>query len=266
MANLNRQVTEVSDFLAIARGKIPGIKHINKFGRAPSGLQTSVTDVWDRADASATQQIWTAPTTARVHNIVSTSSDDDGNPAGVGARTIRVFGLTSWSTSEVTEDITMNGTSNVATASSYVIIHRMFVLTKGATNVNVGVITATAQTDGTVTAQINVGEGQTQMAIYGVPSNQKVYMVKYYFSFNKAGGASSFINLNLLVNPEPDAELINFVVKHTQSAQSNGTSDPSHSFMPYFEIPGPAIIKMQGTASAVDIDASAGFDIIIIDS
>ncbi|MBT7349701.1 hypothetical protein HN803_02805 [candidate division WWE3 bacterium] len=250
--------------MEIARGKVSGYTCVNKFGRAPSGVQTTVTDIWDRADATPTQQIWVAPTQARVHAIVSSSTSDDGDPAGVGARTIQVYGLTDWDTDEVSEVITLNGTGSVNTVNSYVIIHRMKVLTKGATNVNVGVITATAATDSSVTATILAGQGQTQMAIYGVPSTQKLFMYDWYGSINKASGAAGEINLSLLVNPEPDVEEINFVVKNTRGIQSTGNSSPEWAFKPPFTVAGPAIVKIQGIASAADIEGSAGFDAIMI--
>jgi hypothetical protein len=250
----------------IARGNMAGISGINKFGRAPSGVQTTATDIWDRADATPTQSVWTAPIQARIHQIVSSSGSDDGNPVGVGARTLRIYGLTAWNTAEVNEDITLNGTTNVPTVNSYVIIHRMKVLTKGATNVNVGTITATADTDGTVTAQINIGEGQTQMAIYGIPSTQTAYLPCFYASLNKSSAAAATLNVSLLVNPEPDSELINFLVKNTRGLQSTGKSDSQWFFMPYYKIEGPAIIKIQAIASANDIECSAGFDLILVDN
>ncbi len=264
---ITRHPPSVLDYnLEVARGNVPGVMGVNKFGRAPDGVQTTATDIWDRADATPTQQMWVAPTTARIHQIKSGSSSDDGDPVGAGARTVRVFGLTGWDAKEVSEDITLNGTGNVPTSNAYVIIHRMKVLTKGATSVNVGIITATADSDSTVTAQINAGQGQTQMAIYGIPSTQTAYMTKYYFSFNKSGGATSFIDMSVLINPGPDVELLGFLVKHTQGAQSNGTSDPEHEFAPYLPIPGPAIIKIEGTSSSADFDSSAGFDLMVVDN
>jgi hypothetical protein len=252
--------------LEVSRGNVAGVTFVNKFGHAPDGIQTTATDFWCRADATPTQQIWVAPTTARTHDIVSTSTDDDGNPAGVGALTLRVYGLTGWGAAEVTENITMNGTTNVATSNAYVIIHRMEVLTKGATNVNVGVITATAQTDGTVTAQINAGVGQTNMALYGIPSTQKAYVTRYYVVIEKAQGVAASITTRLLYNPEPDAELTNFLTKHITGVQSTGTGDVQHVFNPYYELAGPAIIKVQGIASAADVQGSAGFDAYLVDN
>ncbi len=264
--------------LEIPRGRLSGMTSVNKFGRAIDGVQQTLTDIWDRANATPTQQIWIAPTQARIHTILSTSDEDSdtgGTVAqGDGARTIRVFGLTAWNTAEVSEDIVMDGTATggnaYTTVNSYVIIHRMRVLTKGnnAGGPNVGVITATAVTDGTVTAQINVAEGQTQMAIYGIPSTQTAYMTCYYGSIHDAGvGVAAYrADMLLKVNPEPDAELINFLIKNTNGLQSTGTGYARHCFEPYFKIPGPAIIKIQMIGTADDGDASAGFDLILVDN
>lgn len=251
--------------LEVCKGNLANHSSVNKFGRSTDVDSATDTDIWDGANAADSVVLWVAPTQARVHNIVSTSTSDDGAPVGVGARTIRVYGLTSWSTIETSEEITLNGTTNVATANSYVIIHRMKVLTKGATKVNVGKITATAVTDGTVTAQINVGEGQTQMAIYGISSTTTAYMTAYYASTIKSASAIS-VSISLLVNPEPDSELINFLIKHTNSLASDGSSYIRHPFAPYFKIAGPAIIKMRANASAANTDVSGGFDMFLVNS
>lgn len=247
--------------LEISRGNISGISSINKFGKAPSGIQTTATDIWSRADATPTQQIWVAPTTARQHNIVSTSTDDDGSPVGVGARTIRIWGLTSWSTAESSEDITMDGTSNVLTASSYVIIHRMKVLTAGNTSINVGTITATAATDASVTAVILPNEGQTQMAIYGVPSTQSFYITKIYASLNDAT-ASSRVDIRFYVNESPNVSPLNvrFILKGTFELSNQGSSYVDHTYEPPFRINGPCIVKLQGISNSADEDVSGGFD------
>ncbi len=251
--------------LEVAQGKVAGYNSVNKFGRSTNVDSATDTDIHDGANATDNVDIWVAPTQARTHNIVSTSASDDGSPAGAGARTLRVYGLTDWDADEVSEDITLNGTSNVATANTYVIIHRMQVLTKGATNVNVGVITATAQTDGTVTAQINAGQGQTQMAIYGVPSTKVAYMCSYYCSAIKAASSLS-VAMSLLANPEPDSQISTFQVKHTIGIATEGTNYANHEFRVPVRFAGPVLLKLQGNASSNNTDVSAGFDLILVDA
>ena len=264
--HIEQAAMSAKDFdFEVARGALYGLSSVNKFGRSTNVDSGVDTDIWDRANSGDDQDTWTAPTTARTHDIASTSANDDGNPAGTGARTLQVYGLASWDTDEVSEVITMNGTTPVTTANAYVIIHRMRVLTKGAAGPNVGVITATAQTDATVTAQINASDGQTQMAIYGVPSTKTAYMSQYYCSAIKAA-ASLSVEAVLLVNPEPDAELSTFLVKHTTGATTEGSNYYAHLFKPHMKISGPAIIKIQGNSSSNDTDVSAGFDLILRDN
>lgn len=256
-----------SFLLEVARGNIKGMKSVNKFGAAPNGAQTTATDIWSRANATPTQQIWVAPTQARQHAIAS-SSDLDGKtaaPNSVGARTIRIYGLTSWSTAETSEDITLDGTTGVLTANNYVIIHRMKVLTSGSQSINVGTISATAATDNTITAVIIAGEGQTEMAIYGVPSTQDAYCFGWYAAIDKTSAAATTCDFELRVNENPNAQLLNFIRKDDISLQSTGTNMFQKQFMIPNKFSGACIIKIQAIASSVDTDAEAGFDLILVD-
>jgi len=185
---------------------------------------------------------------------------------GTGARTLRVTGLTDWDTAEVSEDISLRGLSGVALTNSYVMINRMEVLTKGATT-NAGTISATAATDATVSAYMIIGTGETNMAIYGIPSVQTAYIGGYYASANEAGGAAGLANVSLLVNPEPDAVTTSFTTKRTFGLISAGLNDAQYmrTYVP-LKVPGPAIIKMQGLGGADDMDVTAGFDLILVNN
>ena len=255
------------DGAAADLGGVSGFNTMKKFGRNVEIDSGVLADVWDGGYTVASggeSLIWLAPTAAAVHNIKSSSASDAS--VGVGARTIRIYGLKDWDTAQTTEDITLNGTTNVATANSYVIIHRMKVLTKGATNVNVGLITATATSPSntTVTAQIEIGKGQTQMAIFGIPSTQTGYLGRFYANVNKAGGNAGLVDVTLLYNPEPDVEVVNFLTKHTFGLQTVGTSAFT---IPYFMpkvFEGPGILKIQVLSGTNDMDVSAGFDVVLV--
>lgn len=253
--------------LEVAKGKVTGHTSCNIFGRNIEIDSGATADIWDGGHVTGgVSLIWVAPTAARIHDIASSSASDDGDPAGVGARTIRVYGLTDWDTAEVTEDVTLNGTTNVPTANAYVIIHRMEVLTKGATSPNVGIITATAQSDGTITAQIRVGQGQTQSTIFGIPSTQTAYIGRLYGNVNKAGGAAGLMDMQLRFNPEPDSELTNFHVEHTFGLQTVGTSALTINYYVPKIFAGPGIHKIQGVSGTNDMDVSAGYDLILVDN
>lgn len=248
-----------TDFnLDVARGLVSGQEGVNKFGRNPSIAAATREDLWTAGG------LWVPPTTARLHDIASTDVNDDGSPVGTGARTIRVFGLTAWGTAEVSEDIIMDGTTNVPTVNSYVIIHRMIVLTVGSTGGNVGVISATAQTDATVTAEIAATNNQTQMAIYGIPSTQTLYLTGFDASIGS--GTTDDIDAYLSVNFQPDVALNAFRQLHRGGMVLAGTSEHKQKYSPYQPIPGPAIIKMQAIAVAAASLAEGSFDGFLVDN
>jgi len=255
----------VEQELAIAKGVVPGHYSVNKFGRATNADSGVACTIWDRANSTHNQPLWLAPTAARVHAIVSTQAADTAT-TGASARTIRVYGLTSWSTAETSEDISLNGTTPVNTANSYVIIHRMKVLTSGATSVNAGYITATAATDASVTAQINPTEGQTQMAIYGIPSTQSLYLTGYYASVLRSSPTGATANTSLLWTTNVTAQPNIWQVKHTCGMDQDGTTGFNHPFNPPDKFAGPGILRLRATATSNDSDVSGGFDLIVVDN
>lgn len=253
--------------LMVSRGLVTGHTSVNKFGHAPSGIQTTTTDIWARADAAPTQQIWLAPTAARIHSLVSSSTDDDaGGGGGTGAHTVRVWYLPDWDTAETYEDVNMDGTTPVAMTVSAVMINRMKVSAYGASGPNVGTITATAATDATVTALILPGDGQTEQAIYGVPSIQSFYLVRWGVDISKSAAAAATVELELRVNEIPDVITTGFIRKDDISVQSTGTNSKERVYPIPIKYPGPCIIKIQGIASAADIDGKSGFDGYLINN
>lgn len=246
----------------VADGLIANKYPVNKFGKSPGGIQTTATDIWSLANATPTQSTWLAPTAARTHQIVSGSANDA--VGGTGCNTLKIYGLTSWEdTIETSEIINMNGASNVATENDYVIIYRMKSLVWGSAGPNAGAITATADTDSTITATILAGEGQTQMAIFGVPNGKVFKMKKWRASINKASGAAAHAVFSIMYNSIPNLVTTKYVLRDSMGLQSTGKSGDEYEYDPPKRFVGPGIVKIQATASANDLDGHSGFDGII---
>jgi hypothetical protein len=263
-ATVVRTIDSVAD---IALGRFQGFAGVQKFGRAPTGVQSAAAgaDIWDRADASPTQSIWVAPTQARVHAIVSSDTNDDID-SGTGARTIRVWGLTAWDAAETSEDVDLEGQTPVNTANSYVIIHRMRVIANGGTGYPAGTITATAATDSTVTAAIRPNIGSTAMAIYGWPSGKTLLVYDWWASIFQASaqGRDARVRLYHSIDPENYPGLLNEL--SVRGLQSNGSSSDTWEFEVPLALPGPGILKVNAVGSNDDLDFAAGFNGILVDT
>lgn len=243
--------------LEVALDNVPGYSKINKFGSAPDCDSGVFTDIWDGADGSTSTDIWVAPTQARTHTIASTSGNDA--VAGTGLQTMRVYGLKDWDSKETSEIVSVGDT----TANSYVIIHRIKGLTFGSGGTNAGIITATATTDGTITAAIQAGEGQTQMAIYGIPSTQTIHL-KHVRADILRGVSSVISDLHLLVKENADLSTAGFIHKEDFQFASSTPLDRIYNIPKSFT--GPAIIKIQVDTNSNNCNVTASFDAYIVDN
>ena len=267
MKGLSILETIPSDFhLEISRGRVPGMLHINKYGRNPDcdpkAAATAVNigrSIWDKGIAGAVN--WLAPTVSRIHQLKSTDIDDDtdGGGTNAGARTVQIYGLDS-NFALFNETLTLNGTGNVATAS-YTMIYRMIVRSAGATGWNVGTITAIADTDGTVTAQITIGNNQTLMTQFMIPVNVKGYMTNFSGTLKKSGGQAKLADVFLMSKKFGEV----WRVRESGSAASDGQNKFAHPFDPQKTFQAKELIELVANPSANAQDVSGSYDLILVD-
>lgn len=106
------------------------------------------------------------PSAEATTTVDSTSTDDDGDPAGTGARTVRVHGLDD-TFRPIVEDVTMNGTTAVTCTNTFYRVNFVEVLTAGSGGGNAGVITVLH--GATVLSHMVIGENRSRCAIYTAP-------------------------------------------------------------------------------------------------
>jgi hypothetical protein len=186
------------------------------------------------------------------------------NPSGTGASITHWFGLDS-NMAPQEEFVIMNGQTNIATASTYYRIHRGHVDGAASRTVNnVGNITATAQTDATVTAQISAGNGQTQMVVYTVPAGKTGFLTHIYADLVKS--KNSVCNLSMRITPLATVDGAGSRVRHPFGLE-NGSGHYHHSFRPYDKILANTDIWIRcDEVSANDMDISAGFGMLLVDT
>ena len=163
------QYGKYEDFnLQVARGQIQGHSTVNIYGYQPA-ISTTFVPVWENVTA------YTYPASA-ITMYLSGSSGDTAK--------ITVVGLDS-SYNAISEIVTLNGTTPVATTKQYLRVNSMFVSTGSATNPAGAVYLK--DVGGTITyAQINAGVGRTQAALYTVPAGHTFFLqrVAIYTSLN----------------------------------------------------------------------------------
>jgi hypothetical protein len=168
----------------VALGRRQGFTTWNKFGYN--------VDV----DAAATEAVasfggtFTPLTTASTLTIVSSSTNDDGSPAGTGANSIVITGVDANRIAQ-TEVVTLNGTTSVVTSTTWLGINRAAIYLAGSGLTNAGTITITATTGGTTQGQIPIGEGTTQQSIFFTQDNHQFLSDFLRVNVEKTGGGAT---------------------------------------------------------------------------
>ena len=172
--------------LQVSRNQITGHSVLNIFG-----YQTSVTTasipVWENAS------VYTYPTSALTMTYASTASE---------TLTMTVTGLDA-NYAVVTDTVTFTaGTSGTATNGTQFFRINSMVVTSTGTLGGTNVGTITAKNGGTTYAQIAIGVGKTQMAIYTVPAGFSFHFNRIdVFASNPYTSANNLTFINWQQNP-----------------------------------------------------------------
>lgn len=130
-------------------------------------------------------------TSAETITIVSTDVDDDGDPADTGANSIVVYGVDA-NRDLQTAVYTLNGTTNVVSAETWLGINRVSIYLAGSSKFNEGTITVTATTSGYTLAQMPAQQSTTQQCVFYVPQNYQFLATDLYLnSIKLAGGGGN---------------------------------------------------------------------------
>ena len=166
--------TQLQYFMEVNGGFILNASPIFISAYSPD-IDTAAETVWPEGG------IYTWPTAASILKVSSASANDTS--AGTGARTILISGLDeNWD--QISETITLNGTTAVNTTLEFFRVNSIVVLTSGSGQTNAGRLyagtgTVTAGKPATVWNLIETGYSASTSAFYSVPRFYKAYFFKF---------------------------------------------------------------------------------------
>jgi hypothetical protein len=181
--------------LQVARGQIQGHKTLFKFGNNDD-IDGSLETIWSQGG------LYAYPAAATVMKVSSSSNDDDA--AGTGARTVTVSGLDA-NYNEVSETVELDGQTEVLTTTQFIRVSRAFVVTAGsggtaAGTIYVGTGMVTAGVPATIYAVITLGDNQTTMAVWTVPAGYTLYITGGTFSA-ASNNAAQYVLGEFVIRP-----------------------------------------------------------------
>jgi len=173
MSLTNERSKIILESIQAVGGNISGVYSGHKFG-ANLSVGTSYVPI-------AHGGVYQTP--KAITSLEILSSDVNDNSSGLGARSVRVIGL-STNYKELSEDVEMNGTTAVALTNQFYRVYRMYVLTSGtyataSASSHVGKITLQAAGGGAIWAVIentDFSYGQTQIAVLTIPAGKRMFL------------------------------------------------------------------------------------------
>lgn len=156
----------------VIAGRVPGYELLYKFGYNDN-IDTAGTpeDIWEGGGLYTGQ-----PNTGVAERLAVFSSSANDTAAGTGARTLVLFGLNS-NYEEISEIVTLNGTTAVLTTQLFWRMYKGVVLSAGSGGANAGVLTARHQTTiANVFMQMIIGTNHTQIACFTIPAGKTCFI------------------------------------------------------------------------------------------
>lgn len=257
MATIISSITRQGAFepfgLQVARNQIQGHSDVIVFGYNPD-LDTSEESVWPNGGTVP------HPTSESVLKISSGSTDDDGDPAGTGARTVYIEGVDG-DFNVVSETVTLNGQTAVNTTNSYLYVNQFYVVTVGSGGKNAGIIYAgtgdvTTGVPAVIYDLIAAGYNNRTTSHYCVPAGFTGYMVKGVITTGQATGTTGVTAF--LKQHGPDEILRVGAV----STLNNGAVE--YDFDPPYVIPEKNCVGATAIGQAANNSVSSFFNIVLI--
>jgi hypothetical protein len=182
----NNENTYAADWgTQVGRGKVAGTTVFNLFSNAPA-QSTTIRTIWELG--GTTEYVF--PTSAVTMTVVSSSATDTGTAQVV------VSGLDS-NYDQISETITLNGTTPVSTTKQYLRINGVVMIHPAAGQVhNVGNITVA--NGGITYGYITANFGKSQGAYYTVPRGYTLFLYQID-AFSGDANGNGYVNLDVRV-------------------------------------------------------------------
>lgn len=238
--------------LLVAVGNHPTRKYVRVFG-------------YNETIGAASETVWTQGgnvsflTSEAIMNVSSSSNFDASS--NTGARTLTISGLDA-NFLEVTDIVTMNGQTEVATVNSYLRINEVVVNTAGNNDTNIGDVyvglgAPTAGVPVLVQSKIDAELGKALQCFYTVPASKRAALLNL--------SLSSFANSSVYATTQMRAKE-DGKAWQTQDGKfiSQGVIPESHHKFPIiFEEK--TDIEIRGKSSGGATDVSASFSLLVTD-
>ena len=158
---LGQTVSNADWYLQVALGKVTGATAVFKAGYNPSIANNTEESLWGHSNLYP----WSSWGAGGTLSCVSANAGDTGQ--------LRITGLRTSDWAEITESLTMTGTTPVVTSNSFIRINNVHYFSA---SVNAGAISISR--GGTVVGYVEAENGEGQMCQYTVPAGYTAYLLQ----------------------------------------------------------------------------------------
>lgn len=232
-----------------ARGTIPGVGMIHKFGFA-EGVAAAAGEctLWDGVAFGIFQR--TQSVTAAIDSISSDNATDTAE--------IRVVGVNA-SFEEIIQTVALNGQTRVALATPLLDVYRAQRHANTVGNVWIyenTTLSSGRPTDNTkVRAIVQPDYGKTEMLVYTVPCDRDAYLFRWNSEMVSRVGASAVVHLEFTNGARTTEEI---------GTVSDASSRPAEYPLPLYIPPCTRIEVTVQTTSSTPISVAGQFDLLLI--